>query len=140
MDFSTAPNTASFYPGTGTGDVAEALAAEKGLATISSTEGGAYLQSLDLYGTNSPVSLGEANQLWTYASQRYASGASGDVTAILNNPNAGRIYLSTERPILLSNPGVTSPNETTIPDWFLPAGNFHRLVFIGRRYEICLAE
>ena len=50
MDFSTAPNTALSYSGTGTGDAAEALAAEKGLTTISGTEGGAYLQSLYLYG------------------------------------------------------------------------------------------
>jgi hypothetical protein len=125
MDFSTAPNTALSYSGTGTGDAAEALAAEKGLTTISGTEGGAYLQSLYLYGLNSPVSESEANSLWTYASGRYASGASGDVTAILNNRDAARVYMSVERPILLNNPNVTSLNETTIPDLFLPVGNFH---------------
>ena len=125
MDFSTAPNTALSYSGTVTGDAAEALAAEKGLTTISSMEGGAYLQSLDLYGESSPVTRSEANDLWTYASGRYASGASGDITAILNSPDPMRTYPFTERPILSNNPSVTPINEATIPDLFPPAGNFH---------------
>ena len=125
MDFSSAPNTAVFYSGAGTGQVAATLA-EQGLTTISSTEGGAYLESLgDLYGPTSPVSRGEADQLWTNASAQYANGASGDVLAILNNPNPARIYLSTEQPILLNNPNITSLTETSIPDLFIISGNFH---------------
>jgi len=124
MSFSSAPNTAVFYSGAGAGDVADALAAERGLVTVNGTEGGSYLNSLDLYGPNSPVSRAEADQLWSYASQQYASGASGDVTAVLNNPSATRIYMSVERPILLNNPSVNL-NETTIPDLYLPTRNFH---------------
>jgi RHS repeat-associated protein len=125
MDFSSPPNTALFYSGPGTGDIATALAEEKGLTTISSTQGGAYLESLDLYGPNSPVSESEAGQLWTYASSQFASGTSGDVLAILNNPSPARIYLSTEKPILLNNPTITSVTETSIPDLFIVSGNFH---------------
>jgi hypothetical protein len=123
MDFSTATNSALFYSGTGTGDVADALAAEKGLTTISMTPGGSYLQSLNLYAGG--FSEAEADQIWASASQQFASGASGDVNAILNNPSPGRTYLSTELPILQNNPSVTSINETTIPGLYVPSGNFH---------------
>ena len=115
---------AVFYSGIGAGEVAGAYAAEKGLMTISSTEGGAYLQSLDLYGLNSPVSRDEANVLWKYASRQYAGAASGDVTAILNNPDPERIYLSIERKILVDNVDVTL-QEFTISEPFVPGGNFH---------------
>ncbi|MGH2447535.1 MAG: hypothetical protein ACRDFS_02895, partial [Chloroflexota bacterium] len=105
MDFSTAPNTAVFYSGSGTQAFAERFAANWSLNTISDTEGGAYLNSLgDLYAPSSGLSPVEADQVWSYASQQYASNASGNVIAIVSNPNPGRIYLSVERPIL-TTPG-----------------------------------
>lgn len=93
--------------------------------TISNTEGGAYLEAFgDLYGAGSPVSTAEADQLWGFASRQYANGASGDVTAILNDPKPNRIYLSIEKDILSNNPNVRL-KETDILKWYTPAGNFH---------------
>ena len=42
----------------------------------------------------------------------------------LNNPDPERIYLSIERPVLISNPNVTL-RETDILEWYAPARNFH---------------
>ncbi|MEJ0027172.1 MAG: LysM peptidoglycan-binding domain-containing protein [Rhizomicrobium sp.] len=123
-DFSSVPNRTIFYSGTGTYDAAETLAAEQGLTTISHTPGGSYLESLDLFGSDSPLSRAEADQVWAYASSRYANGASGDVLAVLNNPNPDRIYLSVERPILANNTNVNL-REMTIPDLYVSTGNHH---------------
>jgi hypothetical protein len=55
----------------------------------------------------------------------FVSEASGNVTAFLNNPNAMRIYLSTERPLFLANPNVTSLNEIPVGESAVQTGNFH---------------
>lgn len=125
MDFSTAPNTAVFYSGRGTGQFAEAFAGERGLMTIADTEGGQYLNSFgDLYAEGSPVTPSEANGLRRYASERYATGASGNVWAFVNNSRQLSIYLTTERPILVQNADVVL-QEIASPDSLSPVSNFH---------------
>ena len=114
------------YSGKGTGGLAQVFAAERGLMTIGDTEGGAYLRSFgNLFDDNiSPVTRDEAYQLWRYASEQYARGASGVVRAFLNNPEPLRIYLTVERPILIQNADVVL-QELGSPDSIVSVGNFH---------------
>ena len=126
MDFSTAPNTAVFFSGEGSSGMAQAFADENGLMTIANTEGGRYLNSFgDLYDINSsPVTRTEARQLWAYASEQYAKGASGNVWAFVSNPRPLSIYVTTERPILVDNANVVL-QEIAGPDSLVSVGNFH---------------
>lgn len=86
-------------------------AAGNGKVTIEMTPGGRWLESLDLYGPNSPVGINEADNLWRAASAQYARGASGEVNAFttgapLNRANA---YYGVELPKLTASPKVNQP-------------------------------
>lgn len=103
-DFSTPRNGAVFWTGYSQGNQAAAMswAEANGKFTIEMTPGGKWLNSLNLYGPNSTVSATEANALWNTASERFASGASGNINAFTRgttfNPNSA--FYNTELPIL----------------------------------------
>jgi len=63
-----------------------------GKFTIEMTPGGKWLNGLDLFGANSPVTRPQATALWNAASEQFASGASGGVNAFSRgttfNPNS----------------------------------------------------
>lgn len=58
-------------------------------------------------GTVADVGGDQAANVWGRVSSNYASQASGDVTAIVNNPRPTSIFLTQELPTLLQNPNVT---------------------------------
>ncbi len=115
MDVSTAPNTTTFYSGgrmmpTGPGgemqyasarSFAESSAASTGRTTLEQTPGGQTLDQVDVFRNNDMLlETDDANDLWATASGRYAQGASGDVHAYVDNPRAGSIYNTVEKPAL----------------------------------------
>jgi hypothetical protein len=104
-DFSTPPNKSVFYSGPGNRDRAMA----SGGVPIDKTPGGKELNDENLYGKFNPL-RNEADQYWTEASQRFAKGASGDVTAFVRGASPDRVFAQTELPALLSNPNVSSIN------------------------------
>jgi len=80
-------------------------------STIEMTPGGKWLESLDLYGPNSPVSIKEADNLWRAASAQYARGASGEVNAFTRGTqfDLSKTYYGLELRKLTANPAVTHP-------------------------------
>jgi len=88
-------------------------AAENGKFTIEMTPGGQWLEGLDLYGPNSPVSIHEANQVWRHASREFVEGASGRINAftIGTTYNAGSTFYRLELAGLRVSPHV-SPKIT----------------------------
>jgi hypothetical protein len=123
LDVSTGRNQSVFYSGRGAREAAEAHATENGLTTLEQTTGGRYLDDLRLFdGTVADVGGDQAAAIWGRISSNYASQASGNVTAIVNNPRSSSIFLIQELPTLLQNPNVTqvtirsvSGSQVTIP-------------------------
>lgn len=74
-----------------------------------------FLTSIkDLFRNNSNSSVlteSQAKEIWSGLSQRYAQGASGEVTSFINNPRANSIFNTIEYPALLKNSNVTNINE-----------------------------
>lgn len=108
LDVRTGRNQSVFYSGRGAREAAEKHAASNGLTTLEQTNGGKYLDDLRLFdGTVADVGGDQAANVWGRISSNYASQASGDVTAIVNNPRSSSIFLTQELPVLLQNPNVT---------------------------------
>ncbi len=109
-DFSTPKDCAVFWTGYRLGNQATAKkwAAENGKFTIDMTPGGKWLNSLDLYGKNSPVTIEQADAIWRVASIKFAWGASGKVSAFTRGTsyNKDTMFYGIELPILRSNPNV----------------------------------
>jgi hypothetical protein len=108
-DFSTPANRAAFYTGYRQGNFtrATAWADANGGFLIDRTPGGAWLNDLT-YGAKAEFSIEESDSLWSVASARYASGASGDVhvfaSGVAYDPK--RVLYSVELPILRQNSDV----------------------------------
>ena len=130
MDVSTAPNTATFYSGgrvVPTGvmgqtefvsarSYAESAVANSNLTTLEQTPGGGVLDKVDVFRSSDPLLNDEdATNLWSTASQRYAQGANGDVTAYVGNPRSTSIYNTVERPSL--DEGINSGRVTSIQEY-----------------------
>ncbi|SDR45004.1 filamentous hemagglutinin N-terminal domain-containing protein [Pseudovibrio sp. Tun.PSC04-5.I4] len=123
LDVFTGRNQSVFYSGRGAREAAEAHATENGLSTLEQTTGGRYLDDLRLFdGTVADVGGDQAAAIWGRISSNYASHASGNVTAIVNNPRSSSIFLTQELPTLLQNPNViqvtvrsVSGSQVTIP-------------------------
>jgi len=123
LDVTTGRNQSVFYSGQGAREAAENYASSNGLVTLEQTSGGRYLDDLRLFdGTVTDVGGDQAANVWGRISSNYASQASGDVTAIVNNPRSSSIFLTQELPTLLQNPNVTqvtvrsvSGSQVTIP-------------------------
>ena len=78
LDFSTEPNGAVFWSGNNM-LLAQRWAKKNGKTTLEQTVGGKYLDSLDLFGKDSPIMPKQAAEVWDIASKRFADGASGTV-------------------------------------------------------------
>jgi hypothetical protein len=75
--------------------------------TLEQTPGGRAMDDLHLYEDASPISQRQADRVWGKLSERYADGATGDVTAYVHNPREGNIFYNREVPALNENPNVT---------------------------------
>jgi RHS repeat-associated protein len=111
LDFSTARDAATFWSGPRMLD-AQAWAAANGKTTLEQTAGGKYLDGLNLFGPGSPLTPGEAAQVWDAASVRFAQGASGEVSVFSTGATrmgawGERTWWRIERPALETNPSVT---------------------------------
>lgn len=108
LDVTTGRNQSVFYSGRGAREAAENHATSNGLTTLEQTSGGKHLDDLRLFdGTVADVGGDQAANVWGRVSSNYASQASGDVMAIVNNPRPTSIFLTQELPTLLQNPNVT---------------------------------
>lgn len=108
LDVTTGRSQSVFYSGRGAREAAENHATSNGLTTLEQTAGGRHLDDLRLFdGTVADVGGDQAANVWGRVSSNYAPQASGDVTAIVNNPRPTSIFLTQELPTLLQNPNVT---------------------------------
>jgi hypothetical protein len=103
LDFSTAPNKAVFYSGSGNRARALNFADNTGATPIDLTLGGQYLNSLDLY---SKLPAAEADAIWAQASQAYATGASGKIKLFIKGARPDRVFNTIERPLIEANPNI----------------------------------
>lgn len=108
LDVSTAENGSVFYSGAGNRALAEKFAASNGRTTLEMTPGGSWLDAQGLFGPSSPLTPGEATQVWSTLSGRFAAGASGNAVGFVEGARAGGIFNSTEFPALLDNPNITN--------------------------------
>jgi hypothetical protein len=80
------------------------IANNPGYIRLESTPGGKYLTSLNLF---EKFDYEVAIKPWEQLSARYASGASGEVTAFTSGATPKSVFLRIELPILQSNASVT---------------------------------
>lgn len=108
LDVSTAENGSVFYSGAGNRALAEEFAVSNGRTTLEMTPGGSWLDAQGLFGPSSPLTPGEATQVWSTLSGRFAAGASGNAVGFVEGTRAGGIFNSIEFPALLDNPNITN--------------------------------
>jgi len=108
LDVSTARNGAVFYSGKGNRELAEAFARQNGRTTLEMTPGGKFLDDLQLFGPNSPLTPEQATQVWSRLSQRFAAEASGNVTGFVRGARPEGIFNTVEFPAPRANPNVTN--------------------------------
>jgi len=110
-DFSTRRNGAVFWSGYREGNHARAMAWARAnrKQTIEMTEGGKWLERLDLYGPNSRLTSREADHIWRAASARFSRGAFGKVNAFTRGtqPDTSKVFYGLELPLLKSNANVS---------------------------------
>jgi RHS repeat-associated protein len=109
-DFTTPRNGAVLWTGYKQGNQTAAMewAKANGKFTIEMTPGGKWLDSLNLYGPNSPVTANEASALWKVASEQFVAGASGRVNAFTRGTSVdpSKTFYGVELPGLRNNPSV----------------------------------
>jgi RHS repeat-associated protein len=104
LDFSTSPDKAVFYSGTGNRKLAIDFAERYGATPIDFTPGGQHLESLNLI---SKMSFARSDLIWMRASEKFSMGASGKITLFVRGSLANRIFRKVEEPTLKLNFNVT---------------------------------
>jgi hypothetical protein len=82
-----------------------------GKQTIGDTAGGAWLQEFEKRAGALPKGV------WEAASKKFAKGASGEVTALVEGSAPGSIFKTVELPALLQNPNVSQIRMSGTPQW-----------------------
>ena len=104
LDFSTAPDKAVFYSGTGNRRLALEFSERYGATPIDLTTGGQHLESLNLL---SQMSFARSDLIWMRASEKFSKGASGKITLFVKGALPNRIFKKIEEPALKLNYNVT---------------------------------
>lgn len=107
LDASTPADRAIVWSNARGGNLALAddfIAQNPGYLRLENTPGGQYLESLKLF---ERYPYEQAIQSWERLSARYATGASGQVTAFTSGAAPTSVFQRIELPILLRNPNVT---------------------------------
>jgi len=94
------------------------FAEANGGMTLEMTRGGAWLDKMDLFGPNSPVSFSEAMLIWKRVSLLTVRNASGQVRAVIGQVSPKSIYNAELREIL-SNPKITGIDELQLRPRFV---------------------
>ena len=92
----------------------QAFARANGGTTLEMTAGGRYLDDLNLFGADSPLTIAESLQVWANGSRQFARGASGQVRAVTGQVRPSSQYRTIELPELLANPNVTGIDELSL--------------------------
>jgi hypothetical protein len=100
VNVSTLPNQAVFYSGKGNRVLAETFASLNGKMTLEMTPGGKFFDDMKLFDSGSPLSNDQALEIWNILSQRYATGASGNVYGFIKGARPGSIFNTKEFPLL----------------------------------------
>ncbi|MBK8574602.1 MAG: hypothetical protein IPN90_02605 [Elusimicrobia bacterium] len=108
LDLSSPPNKAIFYSGEGSRKSAFSYKAVTNKWSIEDTAGGKWLENFDLFGRggSSPVSRAQAELIWNRASQKYAAGASGEITLFVHKSVGTRTFYQHEFPALQQNKNI----------------------------------
>ena len=115
-----------FYSGPANNLKADIYAQSTGKTTIDKLPGGVWLKNQAVY---KKFDQDAADDIWRIASSKYSFTAKGDVFVFSNGASPTRIFNVTERPILETNPAVTSINYLDHPyldveyDKYLGMGN-----------------
>ncbi|MBL0320013.1 MAG: hemagglutinin repeat-containing protein [Alphaproteobacteria bacterium] len=112
LDVTTAENSAVFYSGPGNKALAEEFAFGNGKLTLEMTPGGRWLESQNLY-SNENLTMQQADSIWGSLSQKYASQASGSVTAFTEGASSNSIFNTIEYPTLITKPNIKSVDFLT---------------------------
>ncbi len=108
LDVSAGTDKSVFYSGKGAKTAAEQFAQENSLRTLEQTNGGKWLNDINLFNnTVSEIDNAKALNIWDSLSSTYANNARGVVKVIVNEPRSDSIFLTTELPKLLKNTKVS---------------------------------
>ncbi len=110
------PNATLLWSGLGNkgASIAEQTAKELGATTLEMTSGGKWLtENLLTKVDNIPFNQVEVRQIFNQASDLYASGAKGQVKALLGKVRPTSTFATIELPAILSNPLVSTFQKIT---------------------------
>ena len=83
--------------------LSQEFARANGGLTLEMTQGGKWLDKMDLFGVNSPFSKNEALQIWDNVSTKMIQQASGQVRAVIGQVRPESIYRAEQAEIFMNN-------------------------------------
>lgn len=75
--------------------------------SIESTPGGSYVEQLNLFEPDSPLSFDKVRGLWMEVEEQFAAGAHGRVTLLVSTARPNSMFKLISLPALQRNPNVT---------------------------------
>ena len=91
--------------------ISQAYARQNGGVTLEMTPGGAWLNTMDLYGANSPFTRAEVNLIWRRTSESFVMQGGGQVRSLLGEVRPNSIYRTVELPATQTNPALTGMDQ-----------------------------
>src|SRR3990167_1648459 len=104
LDISVQTDESVFWSGVGNRELAEDYSVNMRKSTLGMTPGGQYFESLNLFEN---YGYDQGSVPWSRLSEKFAKNASGSVFAFVEGARKSSIFVTVERPILISNPNVS---------------------------------